>query len=446
MSSSIIESAQRSAQKASLSGLGGLLNENDESTADYHIFPKWLSKHLPELGISNAAKKYLYNTFQVSSAASLATVINLLVAGTLAGVFWYITAGILALIVLHTIIKHIIIPSFRYLTRSIKSRKLLNSIKQELKLKGVNTKQFKLHSKEKAALFAAGQRTITTAIDKACEHLGIDPSNPPQQSKPAVLLDSELQALKEYLDDDVNHELKAAFAPSSLEDTSTLQQWPPSEVLKNISLIKIPENGSPVLTQALMKLNRTILSNHCAEACLYSSNPVTTAQSVLVSTIHDFIRKHKDPQAIHDALQLQGILSAEPNTQRFNSLCNVLKINNDESSERSIFFLLNQISTSSRFTQRGLLANGRMLHSAGDTSPCATRINRVTLDFSLAECLAISTSSITQHLQSLMISSPKMTPPGPPDMALQAQAPRPSPQQTPAPKDSMGLKLRKKPE
>ena len=265
--------------------------------------------------------------------------------------------------------------------------------------------------------------------------------HPPQQSKPAVLLDSELQALKEYLDDDVNHELKAALAPSYLKDTSTLQQWPPSDGLKNTGLIRIPENSNKNLSQALVKLNRAILSNHCAEACLYSSNPVATAQSVLEGRVHDFIMKYEDPKAIHDALQLQEILGAKPNALRLEGLCRVLKVEKNANSAKSIFFLLNTMSIRSRIMQRGLLANGRMLHNDGDTSPCETRINQVTLNFSLSQCMAISASSITQHLRTTVISSP--------GNALRAQSLVPSPR-SPAvlppprsPQDGTELKLRK---
>ena len=99
----VIQDGASAAGEHALNRLPELINESSDSPVDYNIFPRWISRHLPDFGISTAAKKYLYNGYQAASAASFSTIVGLLLTGTIMSAGWYVVLGILGLTILYAL-------------------------------------------------------------------------------------------------------------------------------------------------------------------------------------------------------------------------------------------------------------------------------------------------------------------------------------------------------
>jgi hypothetical protein len=93
LANGVIRDGANAAGEHALNTLHELINESSESLVDYNIFPRWISRHFPDFGISTAAKKYLYNGYQAASAAAFSTIVGLLITGTVVSTAWYIILG-----------------------------------------------------------------------------------------------------------------------------------------------------------------------------------------------------------------------------------------------------------------------------------------------------------------------------------------------------------------
>lgn len=96
LANGVIRDGANAAGEHALNTLHELINESSESLVDYNIFPRWISRHFPDFGISTAAKKYLYNGYQAASAAAFSTIVGLLITGTVVSAVGILSWGCLA--------------------------------------------------------------------------------------------------------------------------------------------------------------------------------------------------------------------------------------------------------------------------------------------------------------------------------------------------------------
>ncbi|MEC7030218.1 MAG: hypothetical protein VXW87_00915 [Pseudomonadota bacterium] len=414
--------ATKAGSKAAESSLEGVIDLNStqaESLEEYNLFPDWLSKHLPDFGISVAAKKFIYRTYQVSTGTAFTTLVGLLIAGTIVGTFWYVAAAILGALVLYAIVKHFIIPAIKYIKRANQSASLLQNIAKELEGKGVNTHELELtllsSGSKRDEIIAQCGKEVSIEEQQACKELGLDSTSPPQNFINLPLSDDETAALISHFNLDPNSDLH-----SEPDGILTPQH------LANRDLEALTDKKTP-LTTAIQKVNQMAISARCGKECFQSLSPQDTATNVFNSMLSDYIQKTKPESKYSIAHKLKMQLAAD-NTDglRFHNITNILNIPNNEDAAKGLFYILNQASATSRLRRSGKLSSGKMLHD-GVSNPCLNRINQVALDLSLATCVAIVNSSIITKLQEeqqILLSKPPLTVPSKqiappkPDIAL----------------------------
>lgn len=408
--------ARKAGSKAAESSLEGVIDLNStqaESLEEYNLFPGWLSKHLPDLGISVAAKKYIYRTYQVSTGTAFTTLIGLIIAGTIVGTFWYIAAAILGALILYAIVKHFIIPAIKYIKRANQSAYLLQSIAKELEGKGANIHELELtlfsSGSKRDEIIAQCGKEVSLEEQQACNELGLDFTTPPQNFINIPLSDDETAALINHFNLDPSSELH------SESDGILLPQN-----LANRDLEALTDKKPPLKT-ALQKLNQMAISARCGKECFQSLSPQDTATHVFNSMLSGYIQQTKPESKYSIAHKFKMELAAESTDGlRFHNITKILNIPSNEEAAKGLFYILNQASATSRLLRSGKLSSGKMLHD-GVSNPCLNRINQVSLDLSLTTCLAIVNSSIITKLQEeqhtllskppLSVSSQHISPP-----------------------------------